>query len=98
LCITIVNCIFFFFNHSGECDFNQKKLFCGWVDSDLSERGRREIEHAARLLLERGYTVDITYNSISDVVVKSLTGVIVVGIVTTGLVSDMRVLKFHSGG
>ena len=37
--------------------------FTGWVDVDLSERGRREMEHAGRLLLERGYTIDISYTS-----------------------------------
>ena len=40
-----------------------KKLFTGWVDVDLNERGRREIEHAGRLLLERGLKIDITYTS-----------------------------------
>lgn len=38
----------------GESEWNDKKLFTGWVDVDLNERGRREIEHAGRLLLERG--------------------------------------------
>jgi microcystin degradation protein MlrC len=32
-------------------------------DVDLSERGRIEIQHAARLLLERGYFVDVIYTS-----------------------------------
>ncbi|KAJ1411058.1 hypothetical protein B484DRAFT_336178, partial [Ochromonadaceae sp. CCMP2298] len=41
----------------GESEWNQRRLFTGWVDVDLSDRGIREIEHAARLLLERGYTV-----------------------------------------
>jgi hypothetical protein len=47
----------------GETDWNHRELFTGWIDNDLSERGIREVEHAARLLLERGYTVDITYTS-----------------------------------
>lgn len=33
------------------------------MDVDLSERGRREVEHAARLLLEQGFVVDIAYTS-----------------------------------
>lgn len=37
----------------GESEWNHRKLFTGWVDVDLSERGIQEIEHAARLLLER---------------------------------------------
>lgn len=41
----------------GESEWNDKKLFTGWVDVDLNERGRREIEHAGRLLLERGLKI-----------------------------------------
>eukprot|EP01033_Poteriospumella_lacustris_P008410 gene8410-6072_t len=47
----------------GESEWNRRELFTGWVDVDLSQRGVVEIEHAARLLMERGYTVDITYTS-----------------------------------
>jgi Histidine phosphatase superfamily (branch 1) len=36
----------------GESTWNANKTFTGWADPDLSERGRREVEHAARLLLE----------------------------------------------
>ena len=42
---------------------NYNKTFTGWIDVDLSDNGKLEIEHAARLLLERGYTVDVTYTS-----------------------------------
>lgn len=47
----------------GESMLNYNKTFTGWVDADLNERGIRETEHAARLLLERGYEVDVTYTS-----------------------------------
>lgn len=47
----------------GESTLNYNKTFTGWIDSDLSERGIRETEHAARLMLERGYTVDTVYTS-----------------------------------
>ena len=47
----------------GESGWNKRELFTGWVDVDMSDRGVLEIEHAARLLMERGYTVDITYTS-----------------------------------
>lgn len=47
----------------GESTWNSNKTFTGWVDVDLSDRGVREIEHAARLLLEQGFTVDIAYTS-----------------------------------
>ena len=47
----------------GETFWNNNSTFTGWVDVDLNERGRREMEHAARLLLERGQTIDIVYTS-----------------------------------
>jgi len=55
----------------GESEWNAKRLFTGWVDTDLTDRGIREIEHASRLLLERGYTVDITYTSLLKRAVRS---------------------------
>ena len=55
----------------GESEWNQKRLFTGWVDVDLTDRGIREIEHASRLMLERGYTVDITYTSLLKRAVRS---------------------------
>ena len=39
------------------------KTFTGWADPDLSERGGREVEHAARLLLEGGYEIDVAFTS-----------------------------------
>lgn len=42
---------------------NLLRSFTGWADPDLSERGRREVEHAARLLLEGGYEIDVCFTS-----------------------------------
>ena len=47
----------------GESTWNQNKTFTGWADPDLSTQGYREIEHAARLLLEGGYKIDIVFTS-----------------------------------
>jgi 2,3-bisphosphoglycerate-dependent phosphoglycerate mutase len=47
----------------GESLWNANKTFTGWADPDLSERGHREVEHAARLLLEGGYDVDVVFTS-----------------------------------
>jgi 2,3-bisphosphoglycerate-dependent phosphoglycerate mutase len=55
----------------GETEWNRRELFTGWVDVDLSQRGVVEIEHAARLLMERGYTVDITYTSMLKRAIRS---------------------------
>ena len=55
----------------GESEWNKRHLFTGWTDVDLSERGVREIEHASRLILERGYTVDVTYTSMLKRAIRS---------------------------
>lgn len=55
----------------GESVLNYNKTFTGWIDSDLSERGKIEVEHAARLLLERGYEVDTIYTSRLKRAIKS---------------------------
>lgn len=47
----------------GESSWNFNKTFTGWCDVDISDLGKREVEHAARLLLERGYKVDVVYTS-----------------------------------
>lgn len=48
----------------GESIMNEKELMSGWIDSDLSDNGRKEMEHASRLMLERGFCdVDIVYTS-----------------------------------
>jgi 2,3-bisphosphoglycerate-dependent phosphoglycerate mutase len=47
----------------GESLWNANKTFTGWADPDLSERGQREVEHAARLLLEGGYEIDVCFTS-----------------------------------
>lgn len=47
----------------GESLWNANKTFTGWSDPDLSEQGKREVEHAARLLLEGGYEIDCVFTS-----------------------------------
>ena len=47
----------------GESVWNANKTFTGWADPDLSSQGYREVEHAARLLVEGGYGVDIVFTS-----------------------------------
>lgn len=47
----------------GESQWNANKTFTGWADPDLSAQGYREVEHAARLLVEGGYNVDIVFTS-----------------------------------
>jgi len=47
----------------GESVWNANKTFTGWSDPDLSVDGVREVEHAARLLLEGGWEIDLVFTS-----------------------------------
>lgn len=48
----------------GQSDWNQKNLFTGWVDVDLSDQGRAEARRAGELLGESGIVPDIQYTSV----------------------------------
>ncbi len=47
----------------GESEWNQKNLFTGWVDVDLSSNGKKEAAEGGKILLEEGYTFDICFTS-----------------------------------
>ena len=48
----------------GESLMNEQDTISGWIDADLSDNGRKEMEHASRLMLERGYSnIDVVYTS-----------------------------------
>jgi 2,3-bisphosphoglycerate-dependent phosphoglycerate mutase len=48
----------------GESDWNAKNLFTGWVDVDLSEKGRAEAERGGLMLADRGILPDIVHTSV----------------------------------
>lgn len=47
----------------GESEWNQKNLFTGWHDIDLSEKGIQEAHVAGQLLKREGYEFDVCYTS-----------------------------------
>ena len=48
----------------GESDWNQKNLFTGWVDVDLTDKGRAEAVRGGKLLAEQGVLPDVLYTSL----------------------------------
>ena len=48
----------------GESDWNAKNLFTGWVDADLSAKGRAEATRGGQLLAERDLLPDVVYTSV----------------------------------
>ncbi|MDE8193887.1 2,3-diphosphoglycerate-dependent phosphoglycerate mutase [Erysipelothrix rhusiopathiae] len=47
----------------GESEWNEKNLFTGWADVELSEKGVEEAKLGGRMLEEEGYDFDIVYTS-----------------------------------
>ncbi|MPY95495.1 MAG: phosphoglyceromutase [Acidimicrobiia bacterium] len=48
----------------GESEWNLANLFTGWVDADLSERGRAEASAGGRALQDAGLLVDVVHTSV----------------------------------
>ena len=47
----------------GESEWNQKNLFTGWVDVELSDKGRAEAKQAGQALRNAGIDFDICFTS-----------------------------------
>lgn len=48
----------------GESEWNQRNLFTGWHDVDLTEKGCREATAAGRTMLDAGVRFDIAHTSV----------------------------------
>jgi len=47
----------------GHSDWNEKNLFTGWVDAELTERGRAEGTRAGQLMAEKNLLPDVLFTS-----------------------------------
>jgi 2,3-bisphosphoglycerate-dependent phosphoglycerate mutase len=48
----------------GESEWNARNLFTGWVDVDLTDKGRAEAIRGGRLMAEQGLLPDVLYTSL----------------------------------
>jgi len=48
----------------GESEWNAKNQFTGWVDVDLTDKGRAEAVHGGQLLKEAGLLPDVVHTSL----------------------------------
>jgi len=48
----------------GQSEWNEKNLFTGWKDPDLTERGVAEAIEAGRVLAERRFKFDVAFTSV----------------------------------
>lgn len=60
----------------GESEWNQKNLFTGWTDVDLTEQGRREALAAGQALRQEGFDFDLCYTSYLKRAIHTLNGVL----------------------
>ena len=56
----------------GESQWNKDNRFTGWVDIDLSDKGRAEARAAGRLLLTEGFMFDVAYTSVLKRAIRTL--------------------------
>lgn len=56
----------------GQSDWNQKNLFTGWTDVDLTEQGRHEARQAGRTIAEAGLTFDLAFTSVLIRAIRTL--------------------------
>jgi 2,3-bisphosphoglycerate-dependent phosphoglycerate mutase len=56
----------------GESQWNRENRFTGWVDVDLSDKGREEARAAGQLLKAEGFVFDIAYTSVLKRAIRTL--------------------------
>ena len=56
----------------GQSDWNQKNLFTGWTDVDLTAQGREEARQAGRTLTGAGLAFDIAFTSVLTRAIRTL--------------------------
>jgi 2,3-bisphosphoglycerate-dependent phosphoglycerate mutase len=57
----------------GQSDWNEKNLFTGWTDVDLTAQGQKEARAAGRTLADAGLTFDIAFTSVLTRAIRTLT-------------------------
>ncbi len=56
----------------GESQWNRENRFTGWVDIDLSDKGREEARAAGKLLKDGGFGFDVAFTSVLKRAIRTL--------------------------
>ncbi len=56
----------------GESQWNKENKFTGWVDVDLSDKGKEEAKKAGQILKKEGYSFDIAFTSVLKRAIRTL--------------------------
>jgi len=83
----------------GESEWNQKNLFCGWYDANLSDKGIEEAKAAGKALKDAGYTFDLAHTSSLTRAQKTLASILEgIGQPTLPIQKTWRLNERHYGG
>jgi 2,3-bisphosphoglycerate-dependent phosphoglycerate mutase len=56
----------------GQSAYNRDKIFCGWIDADLTPQGIEESRRAGQVLKKGGYVFDMAFTSVLKRAVETL--------------------------
>lgn len=83
----------------GESEWNQKNLFCGWFNADLSDKGKQEAINAGKALKEAGHKFDVAYTSVLQRANKTLDAILKeLGQEGIPILKTWRLNERHYGG
>ncbi|MFM7632523.1 MAG: 2,3-diphosphoglycerate-dependent phosphoglycerate mutase [Betaproteobacteria bacterium] len=60
------------FMRHGESVWNRENRFTGWADIDLTNKGEAQAREAGRLLIDAGFSFDMTYTSVLKRAIRTL--------------------------
>jgi len=82
----------------GESQWNRENRFTGWVDIDLSDRGRDEAKQAGKLLEQEGLVFDVAYTSVLKRAIRTLWSVLdVMDLMWIPVFKNWRLNERHYG-
>jgi 2,3-bisphosphoglycerate-dependent phosphoglycerate mutase len=82
----------------GESQWNRENRFTGWVDVDLSDKGREEARTAGQLLKDEGFVFDLAYSSVLKRAIRTLWSVLdVMDLMWIPVTKNWRLNERHYG-
>jgi len=82
----------------GQSEWNLENRFTGWVDVDLSARGREEATEGGRRLAAEGFTFDVAYTSLLKRAIRTLWRALdAMDLLWLPVIKDWRLNERHYG-
>ncbi|XP_018326005.1 phosphoglycerate mutase 2 [Agrilus planipennis] len=83
----------------GESEWNEKNLFCGWYDANLSSKGTQEAVSAGKALKDAGVKLDLAFTSVLTRAQKTLELILKeIGQESIPIIKTWRLNERHYGG